>query len=78
MDKFNFKKCNGCPFMITLKNFLNIANDDVVICEGNDNVILINESYFDNNILSADLLNKTVVTVNAENGKLLVTLEEGI
>ena len=50
----------------------------MVICEGNDNVILINKSYFDNNILSADLLNKTVATVNAENGKLLVTLEEGI
>lgn len=64
--------------MITLKDFLNIANNDVVICEGDNNVILINFLYFDNDILSADLLNKTVASVDAENGKLLVTLEEGI
>ena len=65
-------------FMITLKDFLKIANNDVVICDGDKNVILINELYFDNDILSANLLNKTVVTVDAENGKLLVTLEENI
>lgn len=64
--------------MITLKDFLNIANNDVVICEGDNNVILINFLYFDNDILSADLLNKTVAAVDAENGKLLVTLEEVI
>ncbi len=64
--------------MITLKDFLKIANNDVVICDGDKNVILINELYFDNDILSANLLNKTVVTVDAENGKLLVTLEENI
>lgn len=66
--------------MITLKDFLNIANNDVVICEGDNNVILINFLYFDNDILSADLLNKTVAVaaVDAENGKLLVTLEEVI
>lgn len=70
--------CKGEKSIITLKNFLNIANDDVVICEGNDNVILINKSYFDDNIMSENLLNKTVSTVDAENGKLFVTLEEGI
>ena len=75
MSKQFFK---GEKSIITLKNFLNIANDDVVICEGNDNVILINKSYFDDNIMSENLLNKTVSTVDAENGKLFVTLEEGI
>lgn len=64
--------------MITLKDFLNTANNDVVICEGSYNVILINNLYFDYNILSADLLNKTVATVDAVNGQLHVRLEEGV
>lgn len=61
--------------MIKLRDFLKIANDPVEIMDGSNNVVLIDDAYFDNDILSQELLDMEVSTVDAREHRLLVELE---
>lgn len=61
--------------MIKLRDFLKIANDPVEIMDGSNNVVLIDDTYFDNDILSQELLDMEVSTVDAREHRLLVELE---
>jgi hypothetical protein len=61
--------------MIKLRDFLKIANDPVEIMDGSNNVVLIDDTYFDNDILSQKLLDMEVSTVDAREHRLLVELE---
>ena len=61
--------------MIKLRDFLKIANDPVEIMDGSNNVVLIDDTYFDNDILSQKLLDMEVSTVDARVNRLLVELE---
>ena len=61
--------------MIKLRDFLKIANDPVEIMDGLNNVVLIDDTYFDNDILSQKLLDMEVSTVDAREHRLLVELE---
>lgn len=64
--------------MIKLRDFLIIANDPVEIMDGSNNVVLIDDTYFDNDILSQKLLDMEVSTVDARENRLLVELEGAI
>lgn len=64
--------------MIKLRDFLKIANDPVTIMDGQNNVVLIADTYFDNDILSQKLLDMEVETVDARDHRLLVELEGDI
>lgn len=61
--------------MIKLRDFLKISNDPVEIMDGSNNVVLIDVTYFDNDILSQKLLDMEVSTVDAREHRLLVELE---
>lgn len=61
--------------MIKLRDFLKISNDPVEIMDGSNNVVLIDDTYFDNDILSQKLLDMEVSTVDAREHRLLVELE---
>ena len=62
--------------MIKLKDFLQIANDPVVIRNEDDNVLRINDTYFDKDLLSDKLLNSEVTIVEAEDYHIIVRLKE--
>lgn len=62
--------------MIKLKDFLKIANDPVVIRNEDDNVLRINDTYFDKDLLSDKLLNSEVTIVEAEDYHIIVRLKE--
>ena len=62
--------------MIRLKDFLKIANDPVIIRNEYDNVLRINDTYFDKDLLSDKLLNSEVTIVEAEDYHIIVILKE--
>ena len=62
--------------MIKLKDFLKIANDPVIIRNEDDNVLRINDTYFDKDLLSDKLLNSEVTIVEAEDYHIIVRLKE--
>lgn len=62
--------------MIRLKDFLKIANDPVIIRNEDDNVLRINDTYFDKDLLSDKLLNSEVTIVEAEDYHIIVRLKE--
>ena len=62
--------------MIRLKDFLKIANDPVIIRNEDDNVLRINDTYFDKDLLSDKLLNSEVTIVEAEDYHIIVILKE--
>ena len=62
--------------MIRLKDFLKIANDPVIIRNEYDNVLRINDTYFDKDLLSDKLLNSEVTIVEAEDYHIIVRLKE--
>lgn len=64
--------------MIKLRDLLKIANDPVGIMDGPNNVVLISDTYFDNDILSQKLLDMEVAIVDARDHRLLVELEGDI
>ena len=64
--------------MIKLKDFLKIADDQVVILNGNDDVILINDSYFDVDLLSEKLLNSEIDAVGVSKSKIVIRLKGGV
>ena len=64
--------------MIKLKDFLKIADDQVVILNGIDDVILINDSYFDADLLSEKLLNSEIDAVGVSESKIVIRLKGGV
>ena len=64
--------------MITLRDFLKIANNQVIIGDGVNRVLRINDDYFDKDLLSEKLLDSEVAIVEADNDYLIVELEGGI
>lgn len=61
--------------MIKLRDFLKIADGPVTIIDGVHNAVIIDDMYFDSDILSQRLLDMEVSTVDAREHRLLVELE---
>ena len=61
--------------MIKLRDFLKIANDPVIIKDGISEVLIISDDWFENDILSENLLGMEVSTVDAEAHRLVVRLK---
>lgn len=62
--------------MIKLKDFLKIANNDVVITDGCMNMILLSRDFFDSDILSENILNAEICKVKSMDKQLIVELVE--
>ena len=62
--------------MIKLKDFLKIANDPVIIRNEDDNVLRINDNYFDRNLFSDNLLNSEITIVEVEDHHIIIKLKE--
>ena len=62
--------------MIKLKDFLKIANNDVVITDGRIDMILLSRGFFDSDILSKNILNAEICKVKSMNEQLIVKLVE--
>lgn len=61
--------------MIKLKDFLKVANSDIVIKDGADDVLTLRYNYFDENVLSEKILNSEIDMVDNRNGYILVYLK---
>lgn len=64
--------------MIKLKDFLKVADDQVVIINGCDDVVLINDSYFNADLLSEKLLNSEIDAVGSSDSKIVIRLKGGV
>lgn len=64
--------------MIKLKDFLKVANREIVIKDGAYDILTLRYNYFDENVLSEKLLNSEIDIVDTSNGCIIVYLKDEV
>lgn len=64
--------------MIKLKDFLKVANREIVIKDGAYDILTLRYNYFDENVLSEKLLNSEIDIVDTSNGYIIVYLKDEV